>query len=103
MSDGEEVSEGKLLAEWDPYTTPFITEVGGKVQFKDLELGITLKEQVDEVTGIFKKVVIESKNLDIHPQIVISDGKKSKVQYSLPIGAISLVWNLLSILDFLTV
>lgn len=88
VNDGDNVTEGKMLAEWDPYTTPFITEVGGKVKFKDLEIGVTLKEQVDEVTGIFKKVVMESKNLDLHPQIVISDGKKNKVQYSLPIGAI---------------
>lgn len=87
VGEGENIKEGKLLAEWDPYTTPFITEVGGKVTFKDLEIGITLKEQVDEVTGIFKKVVMESKNLDLQPQIVIGSGKK-KVLYSLPIGAI---------------
>ena len=61
--------KGTLLAEWDPYTTPFISEVSGKIKFKDLEVGVTLKEQVDEVTGIFKKVVIESKILDNHPTL----------------------------------
>ncbi|HVY54190.1 MAG TPA: DNA-directed RNA polymerase subunit beta', partial [Thermodesulfobacteriota bacterium] len=65
INEDDKVKEGQLLAEWDPYTTPFISEFDGKVGFVDLEQGITLKEQVDEVTGIYKKVVIESKNLDL--------------------------------------
>lgn len=82
------VKKGELLAEWDPYTTPFISEVAGKVRFKDIEIGVTLKEQVDEVTGIFKKVVIESKNLELHPTVLITTDKGSEIQYSLPLGAI---------------
>ncbi|MCI0480244.1 MAG: DNA-directed RNA polymerase subunit beta', partial [Candidatus Dadabacteria bacterium] len=88
INDGEKVKEGRLLAEWDPYTTPFISEFDGKVSFVDLEQGITLKEQVDEVTGIYKKVVIESKNLDLHPGLVITTEDGKSIQYSLPIGAI---------------
>ncbi len=88
INDGEKVKEGRLLAEWDPYTTPFISEFEGKVSFVDLEQGITLKEQVDEVTGIYKKVVIESKNLDLHPGLVITTEDGRSIQYSLPIGAI---------------
>ncbi len=88
INDGEKVKEGRLLAEWDPYTTPFISEFEGKVGFVDLEQGITLKEQVDEVTGIYKKVVIESKNLDLHPGLVITTEDGRSIQYSLPIGAI---------------
>jgi DNA-directed RNA polymerase subunit beta' len=88
INDGERVKEGRLLAEWDPYTTPFISEFEGKVGFVDLEQGITLKEQVDEVTGIYKKVVIESKNLDLHPGLVITTEDGKSIQYSLPIGAI---------------
>ncbi|MGH7892043.1 MAG: DNA-directed RNA polymerase subunit beta', partial [Thermodesulfobacteriota bacterium] len=88
INDGEKVKEGRLLAEWDPYTTPFISEFEGKVGFVDLEQGITLKEQVDEVTGIYKKVVIESKNLDLHPGLVITTEDGKSIQYSLPIGAI---------------
>ena len=88
IEDGDKVKEGKMLAEWDPYTTPIISEVTGKIKYKDLEIGVTLKEQVDEVTGIFKKVVIESKVLDLHPTLIIKPTKGKDIQYSLPIGAI---------------
>ncbi len=88
IEEGSKVKDGELMAEWDPYTTPFISEVEGKVKFQDLEQGVTLKEQVDEVTGIYKNVVIESKNLDLHPALVITTKDKKNIQYSLPIGAI---------------
>jgi DNA-directed RNA polymerase subunit beta' len=88
VAEGEKVKEGHLIAEWDPYTTPFISEFNGTVGFVDLEPGITLKEQVDEVTGIYKKVVIETKNLDVHPGLVIKTDEGKNIQYSLPIGAI---------------
>jgi len=88
VDDGKKVKEGALLAEWDPYTTPFISEITGKVSYQDLEQGISLKEQVDEVTGIYKKVVIESKSPDLHPALVVTDGGGKQVPYSVPIGAI---------------
>jgi len=88
INDNDKVKKGTLLSEWDPYTTPFISEVSGKIKFKDLELGVTLKEHVDEVTGIFKKVVMESKILDIHPTLIIKPDKGSDIKYALPIGAI---------------
>ena len=88
VNEGDKVKEGQLIAEWDPYTTPFISEFNGTVGFVDLEQGVTLKEQVDEVTGIYKKVVIESKTLDTHPGLVIHTDEGKSIQYSLPIGAI---------------
>jgi DNA-directed RNA polymerase subunit beta' len=88
IDEGKKVKAGALLAEWDPYTTPFISEITGKVSFQDLEQGISLKEQVDEVTGIYKKVVIESKSPDLHPALVVTDSGGKQVQYSVPIGAI---------------
>lgn len=88
VNEGDEVKEGHVLAEWDPYTTPFISEMKGKVKFKDLEQGITYKEQVDEVTGIFKRVVIETKNLELHPSLNIKGEDGKTMQYPLPIGAI---------------
>jgi DNA-directed RNA polymerase subunit beta' len=88
VEEGDQIKEGSLLAEWDPYTTPFISEVDGRVSFQDLEEGISMKEQVDEVTGIFKKVVVESKNPDYHPAIVVTDKQGKAAQYLLPVGAI---------------
>src|SRR4029079_5010071 len=60
VKDGQAVKLGELLAEWDPYTYAILTEIGGTVQFKDLQEGITLNEEVDEVTGLSRHVVADS-------------------------------------------
>ncbi len=88
VEEDDKVGDGSLLAEWDPYNTPFIAEVNGVVEFVDLEEGISVKDQVDEVTGIFRKVVIESKNPDFHPALVVRDKSSDAYSYSLPVGAI---------------
>lgn len=89
VNEGDKVKKGKMLAEWDPYSTPIISEVSGEVGFKDLESGITYREQVDEVTGVFERVVVETKNQDMHPTLDIDPGTdKTAVPYSLPVGAV---------------
>jgi DNA-directed RNA polymerase subunit beta' len=88
VEEGERVKAGALLAEWDPYNTPFIAETPGIISYKDLEDGVTVKDQVDEVTGIYKKVVIESKTPDLHPMVVVTDEDGNVATYSLPVGAI---------------
>ena len=50
------VQLGQVLVEWDPYTFAILTEIGGTIQFKDLQEGITLNEEVDEVTGLSRLV-----------------------------------------------
>ena len=59
VKDGEKVKRGQRLAEWDPYTTPIITEVGGKVRFEDLVEDLSVREEADEATGISNRVVID--------------------------------------------
>ena len=49
---------GEVMVEWDPYTFAILTEIGGTVQFKDLQEGLTLHEEVDEVTGLSRHVVV---------------------------------------------
>ncbi len=88
IAEGDKVKEGDLIADWDPYNTPFISDIPGVSKYQDLEEGISMKEQVDEVTGIYKKVVIESKNPDYHPAMIIENGEGKHVQYSLPVGAV---------------
>ena len=88
VEENQRVKAGKLLAEWDPYNTPFISEVEGKVSYQDLEEGISVKEQLDEVTGLSKKVVIESRNPELRPTIVVTDKEGRRFGYSLPVGAI---------------
>src|SRR5690606_3592099 len=57
VKDGDEVARGQRLAEWDPYTTPIITEVGGAIRFEDLVDSLSVKEETDEATGIAQRVV----------------------------------------------
>ncbi len=57
VEDGQPVTLGQVMVEWDPYTFSILTETAGSVQFKDLQPGITIEEQVDEVTGLSQLVV----------------------------------------------
>jgi len=93
--EGAPVKTGDILAEWDPYTVPIVTEVGGTVRYGDIVEGITMEEQVDEVTGLSRKVVTESRSADKRPRVTIKgeDGKTAKLpngapaRYMLPVGA----------------
>ena len=100
VKDGGNVAVGDLLATWDPFTTPIITEVAGTVKYGDIILGKTMQEQVDPVTGKSSLTIIESKSAEERPRISIKDetGKTAKLarssnmaRYTLPIGAILLV------------
>ena len=93
--EGEPVKSGEMLAEWDPYTVPIITEVAGVIHYGDIAEGVTMEEQVDEVTGLSRKVVIEAKSAEKRPRITLKgeDGKTVKLpngaqaRYMLPVGA----------------
>ena len=74
VEDGSPVKENQALLEWDPYTFSILTEISGQVHFRDLIDGVTLQEQVDEVTGMSQWVVIDSQDEKRVPQIVIRSG-----------------------------
>ncbi|MBI1865619.1 MAG: DNA-directed RNA polymerase subunit beta', partial [Nitrospirae bacterium] len=59
VEDGVRVKPGQRLVEWDPYSLPFLAEVGGRIAFGDIEEGVTVREEVDEVTGLSHKVIID--------------------------------------------
>jgi DNA-directed RNA polymerase subunit beta' len=77
--DGAIINEGDRLAEWDPFTTPVITEKPGIVKYQDLIDGRTLTEQTDEATGMTSRVVTEnrstsrSKKEDLRPRLTLLD------------------------------
>jgi DNA-directed RNA polymerase subunit beta' len=78
VKDGEAVTRGQKLAEWDPFTLPIITEMGGTVEQADLIDGITQMERTDEVTGLSYKEVIEfkgGKTADLRPRLILRDAK----------------------------
>jgi DNA-directed RNA polymerase subunit beta' len=96
VKDGQKVKEGELMAEWDPYSIPVLTEVSGRVKFGDVIEGLTMQEQVDEFTGLSRKVIVESKDPDLRPRISMKDekgktmnlpGSASQARYLLPVGA----------------
>jgi DNA-directed RNA polymerase subunit beta' len=90
------VEKGKIIAEWDPYSTPIITEVSGTIKFEDIDEGLTMQEQVDPVTGLSHKVIVDSKSSDKRPKILVLDangelqkipGTNRMARYMIPVGA----------------
>ena len=77
--EGVMVTKGQKLAEWDPYTIPIITEKDGIAHYVDLIEGVSMREVVDEATGISSKVVIDWKQQprgsDLKPRITLRNSK----------------------------
>jgi len=98
--NGQKVGAGQKLIEWDPYSAPIITEVGGKIALGDIVEGTTVKEEVDEVTGLAHKVIIDYPP-NMRPRISIKDeqgkitlkipGTNNLARYLLPSGSHVLV------------
>ena len=75
VEEGDQVKVGATLVEWDPYTFAILTEVSGTIQFKDLLEGVTMHEELDEVTGLSRWVVADSPDEKRQPTIQIRDDK----------------------------
>ncbi|RLA88440.1 MAG: DNA-directed RNA polymerase subunit beta' [Deltaproteobacteria bacterium] len=98
--ENQEVFPEQVLIEWDPYTNPILTEVGGYVKFGDILDNVTMQEKVDVVTGKSSKAIIESREPEMRPRISIKDesnktaripGTQAVARYHLPVGAIVMV------------
>ena len=107
-AEGHKVKAGQVLAVWDPHTRPIITEYSGVVRFENVEEGVTVAKQIDEVTGLSTLVVIDPKrragtqSKGLRPQVKLldEDGKEVKlsgtdqpVNITFQIGAIITVKN----------
>jgi DNA-directed RNA polymerase subunit beta' len=93
VTEGQDVVPGQELIEWDPFTSAILTEVGGRVEYKDIIDGENLREETDRVTGLSQNIVVESlgaekrsPQLVIHTQQKTLDGKTDR-KYLLPIGS----------------
>ncbi len=103
--EGDTVEKGQKVAEWDPFTVPVITEKAGTVELVDLINNVSIKESVDETTGIISKVVIDwrsnSASAGLRPSITLKDAKGKpvvgdngkEVRYYLSVDAILNVDN----------
>ncbi len=97
VAEGEKVKAGQLLAEWDAFAVPILTEVSGIIKFGDIVEGVTMVEKLDEVTGLSRKVVIESRAADLRPRVTVKhpetgetlklSGGVLDARYLLPVGA----------------
>ncbi|MFT3801254.1 MAG: DNA-directed RNA polymerase subunit beta' [Burkholderiaceae bacterium] len=104
-TDGKAIKAGSQLATWDPLTRPIITEHGGTVRFENIEEGVTVARQIDEVTGLSTLVAIDPKRRgsatkNVRPQIKLLDasgeevkipGTDHAVTISFPVGALIMV------------
>ena len=102
VTDGEELKAGTTLATWDPHTHPMITEHAGRVEFENVEEGVTVTKQTDDVTGLSTLVVIDGKRrastskllrptvklLDENGEPVLIAGTQTPVSMTFPVGAI---------------
>jgi DNA-directed RNA polymerase subunit beta' len=101
VENGQKIQANQILAEWDPFNIPILTEVEGTVKFGDIADGLTMQEKRDNVTGKISRVIVESHQADMRPRISIKDKdkktanlpglSKAKARYHLPIGAIIMV------------
>jgi DNA-directed RNA polymerase subunit beta' len=84
--NGEQVVHGQILAEWDPFTFSILTETAGSIKFDDLRPGLTIEEQVDEVTGLSQDVVTLPPGDEKHqPAILVRDSSgKVRKKYLMP-------------------
>ena len=88
--DGAAVKANKILLEWDPYTFSILTEVTGTIHFKDLHEGITLQEQVDEITGMSQWVVMDAPDEKRQPMVIVrpqGGTKADEKRYLMPTHA----------------
>jgi DNA-directed RNA polymerase subunit beta' len=85
VKEGQTVEQGQVLAEWDPYTFSILTEDSGLVKYKDIIDGLTVHEEVDEVTGLSRRIIVDSPDEKKQPMIEIrsKDGKVLR-KYHMP-------------------
>ena len=81
------VKKGDLICDWDPYNAVIVSEFAGKIEFENVEEGITFREESDEQTGFKEKVIVESRDKSKNPAIKIVVNKEVIRTYNIPVGA----------------
>jgi DNA-directed RNA polymerase subunit beta' len=108
VADGSPVKAGKVLATWDPHTRPIITEYAGRVKFDNVEEGVTVARQIDEVTGLSTLVVIDPKRRGtaqtkgLRPSVKLIDDKGKEVKIpggDLPVNITFQIHSVITVKD----
>ena len=88
VADGARVQQDQMLATWDPFTFAILTEVAGHIKFQDLKEGVTVDEEVDEVTGQSRMVVKDSPDEKKQPRLEIRNASNKVLKtYQMPVRA----------------
>jgi len=87
VKQGDYIKRNEILATFDPWFDPVLTEISGRVEFVDIELNKSLREEVDPQTNVTKRVIVEYKTEKLQPQINIYSAQKEPLIYLLPKGA----------------
>ncbi|MFA5147467.1 MAG: DNA-directed RNA polymerase subunit beta' [Candidatus Omnitrophota bacterium] len=87
VEEEKTVDAGVIFVIWDPYTVPILTEVGGNIKYEDIKEGVTMREEVDPVTKLKNRVIVEHKG-DYHPQVLVLNDKDEVLAiYPIPANA----------------
>jgi DNA-directed RNA polymerase subunit beta' len=87
VKEGQAVEQGEVLVEWDPYTFSILTEEAGQIRFKDILEGITVHEELDEVTGLSRLIIVDSPDEKKQPAIEIRGKGPTPRKYHMPVHA----------------
>jgi DNA-directed RNA polymerase subunit beta' len=87
INNGDDVSKGQLLCEWDPWNAVIVSETDGTIAFDSVIKDVTFKEESDEQTGYREKVIVESRDRTKNPMIKIMKGKDVLKSYNLPVSS----------------
>ncbi|MGS2740503.1 DNA-directed RNA polymerase subunit beta' [Sinomicrobium sp. M5D2P17] len=88
IKDGQKISKGDVICQWDPYNGVIISEFSGSIVYENVEQGITYQVEIDEQTGFQEKVISESRNKKLIPTLLIKGSKGDTLRsYNLPVGA----------------
>ncbi|MBM3316074.1 DNA-directed RNA polymerase subunit beta', partial [candidate division WOR-3 bacterium] len=88
VTDGQDVREGDTLFEWEPYSIPIIARSRGHIVYEDIEVGVTLREDIDERSERMQRIVVEDRDKVLHPRLIVAGAKgKSLERHALPVDA----------------
>jgi len=94
VKNGKKLKKDDVVCQWDPYNGVIISEFAGKIQYENIEQGITYQVEIDEQTGFQEKVISESRNKKLIPTLQILDSKGEVIRsYNLPVGAHLMIDN----------
>ncbi len=104
VKDGDKIKAGQVMAMWDPHTRPIITEYAGRVRFENVEEGVTVAKQIDDVTGLSTLVVIDPKRRvgvatkGLRPQVKLLDEQGHEVRMAATDTPVNITFQIGSII-----